>query len=61
MRMKYTIEIDTNSVPAEIAVTHVMTQFFELVVESNLTGKELCIKREDLPDKTLEEYIVEMK
>lgn len=61
MRVKYTIIIDTNSTPSEVAATHFMTEVFKLAEESNLTGKELNIIRQELPDNDIDNAVTEMQ
>lgn len=59
MRTKYTIVINTNhsAVIEEQWVTHIMTEFFNMVHEKPLSENVFRVTREDLPEETLEEAI----
>jgi len=61
MRQKYTILIDVEWPPSEVAATHFMTEVFRLAEESHLSGKELKIIREERPEKTLEERLAALE
>ena len=55
MRRKYTITINTRFTPSDVAAEHVISELYKLIEASHLTGEELNITWEDLPEETLEE------
>lgn len=55
MRQKYTITINTHWSPSDAAADHVISELYKLIEASKLTGEELNITWEELPDETLEE------
>lgn len=55
MRRKYTITINTRWPPSDAAADHVISELYKLIEASKLTGEELNITWEKLPDETLEE------
>ena len=55
MRRKYTITINTRWAPSDAAAEHVISELYKLIEASHLTGEELNITWEELPEETLEE------
>lgn len=55
MRRKYTITIKTRYTPSDVAAEHVISELYKLIEASHLTGGELNITWEELPEETLEE------
>jgi len=55
MRRKYTITIKTRWTPSDVAAEHFASELYKLAEASHLTGEELNITWEDLPEETLEE------
>ena len=55
MRRKYTITINTRFTPSDVAAEHVISELYKLIEASKLTGEELNITWEDLPEETLDE------
>lgn len=61
MRQKYTITIKTRWTPSDVAAEHFISELYKLIEASKLTGEELNITWEELPDETLEEAMEGVK